>query len=297
MSQRRAPACHFLTLITSVVLFLLSAGCDSSRVPPAGDGRPYAGRSIELFVGSASKPAAEEAVALFEKQTGAKVIAHYGGSGQMLSQLRLSRRGDIYFPGSSDFMEMAKRAGDVIAETERIVVYLIPAINVPKDNPKRITSLGDLARPGLRVGIARPDSVCVGLYAVEVLEKAGLTAAVKPNIVTQAESCEKTAQLVALGLVDAVIGWEVFEHWRPDKIKTVSLPPDQVPRIGYISAAVARHSKDRELAEAFISFLIGPEAQAIFRKWQYQTTEAEARRFTTPTTPVGGEWPLPEGWR
>lgn len=297
MGQRSsAVCCVSVARVTSILLVLLSAGCDSSNTPSASDGRPYAGRSIEIFVGSASKPATDDVAALFEKQTGASVIAHYGGSGQMLSQLRLSRRGDIYFPGSSDFMEIAKREGDVLAGTERIVVYLIPAINVPRDNPKRIESLEDLARPGVRVGIARPDSVCVGLYAVEVLEKAGLTAAVKPNVVTQTESCEKAAQLVALGSVDAVLGWEVFEHWLPDKIRTVRLPPDRVPRIGYISAAVAKHSKDRELAEAFIAFLTGPEAHAIFRKWHYQTAEADARKFATPTTPVGGEWSLPEGW-
>ena len=284
------------TLVTSLVL-IFTSGCKQSGKAGESDGRPFAGRIIELFVGSASKPATEEAAALFENQTGAKLIVHFGGSGQMLSQMRLSGRGDIYFPGSSDYMELAKREGDVIPETEKIVVYLIPAINVPKDNPRQIASLEDLAKPGVRMGIARPDSVCVGLYAAEVLEKAGLAARVKPNIVTQAESCEKTAQLVALGSVDAVIGWAVFEHWQPDRIRTILLPPERVPRIGYIPIAVAKKAKDRELAEAFIVFLAGPDGQAAFRKWHYQTTEAEAREFATPTTPVGGEWPLPEGWK
>ena len=283
-----------------MVTVAMMAGLSLGQEPATnatGPDKGFVGRTIELFVGSASKPATEEAGALFEKKTGAKLVLHFGGSGQMLSQLRLAGRGDIFFPGSSDYMELAKREKDVIPETEKTVVYLIPAINVPKANPKGIARLQDLAKPGVRVGIARPDAVCVGLYAAETLEKAGLAAQVRSNIVTQVESCEKTAQLVALGSVDAVLGWEVFEHWQPEKIKSILLAPEQVSRIGYVPIAVARKAKDRALAEAFIAFLSGPDGQAVFQKWHYLTTEADARKFATPTTPVGGEWLLPERWK
>lgn len=287
--------------LCAILVCMCFQGCDRSDVPVDPVSEPskpnFRGRTIELFVGSASKPATEEAVALFEKHTGARLVVHFGGSGQMLSQLKLTGRGDIYFPGSSDYMEMAKREGLILSETERIVVYLLPAINVSKGNPKGILGLDDLTRSGIRVGIARPDAVCVGLYAVEVLEKAGLSDRVRPNIVTQAESCEKTAQLVALGHVDAVIGWSVFEHWQPEKIQTVSLPPERVPRIGYIPIAVTKQAADRELAEAFVEFLTSAQGQAVFRRWHYLTTEAEARRHALPSTPVGGEFPVPERWK
>ena len=174
---------------------------------------------------------------------------------------------------------------------------LIPAINVPKGNPKGIQSLEDLARPGVRVGIGRPDTVCVGLYAVEVLEKAGLSDEVRPNIVTQAESCDKTAQLVSLDLVDAVLGWSVFAYWDPDHIETVLLQPSQVPRIGYIPIVVSTFCKNKELATAFISFLCSEQGKAIFQKWHYFTSVEEARQLTAADTPVGGEWQLPEAWK
>jgi len=146
------------------------------------------------------------------------------------------------------------------------------------------------------VGIARPDSVCVGLYAAEVLERAGLSDRVRANIVTHAESCEKTAQLVALGTVDAVLGWEVFHFWQPDKIDTVLLKPDQIARIGYIPVAVSRFATQRALAEQFIDFLVGPEGQAVFKKWHYLTSVEEARKLSRSDSPVGGEWKLPAGW-
>jgi len=262
----------------------------------AGGDRPLAGRSLELFIGAASKPATEEAAKAFEDKTGCRMLLHFGGSGAMLSQMKLTRRGDLYFPGSSDFMELAKREKLVVPETEKSVVYLIPAINVPADNPKKIEKLEDLAKRGVRVGIARPDTVCVGLYAVMVLTHNKLVEQVKPNIVTHAESCEKTAQLVALGTVDAVLGWRVFQYWNPEKIKTIMLPPEQIPRIGYIPIAQSVFCRQPEVAQAFIGFLLSKEGQAIFRKWNYLASVEEARKFTLPDCPVGGEWPLPKGW-
>jgi len=264
---------------------------------PTGEALSSEKGALELFVGSASKPATEEAARWFEAQTGIRVNLHLGGSGKMLSEMKLSERGDLYFPGSSDFMELAKREKLVLEETEKIVVYLIPAINVPTGNPKGIHSLEDLTRPGLKIGIARPDTVCVGLYAAEIIEKNGLTQKAKKNIKTHAPSCAKTAQLISLNVVDAILGWRVFMYWNPDRIETILLRPDQIPRVGYIPIAISTFCEDRERAQSFIDFLLSDQGRGIYRKWNYLVTEEETRRFVFPGCPVGGTWDLPEGWK
>jgi len=126
---------------------------------------------ILIFAGAASKPATEEAVRLFHEKSGITVDVIFGGSGFVLSQMKLSKKGDLYFPGSSDFMEVAKREGFVFPDSEKIVVYLLPAINVQKGNPKGIQGLKDLTKEGIRLAIANPETVCVGTYAVEIFEK------------------------------------------------------------------------------------------------------------------------------
>ena len=83
-----------------------------------------------VFAGAASKPPAEEAARIFTQKEGIEVNITFGGSGFVLSQMKLARKGDVYFPGSSDFMEKAKKEKLVFPGTERIVAYLIPAINV-----------------------------------------------------------------------------------------------------------------------------------------------------------------------
>ncbi|MFN3921940.1 MAG: molybdate ABC transporter substrate-binding protein, partial [Caldimicrobium sp.] len=176
----------------------------------------FAQERILVFAGAASKPPTEEAAKAFEKKTGIKVDLVFGGSGYVLSQMILSKKGDIYFPGSSDYMELAKKKGVVFPETERYVVYLVPAINVQKGNPKNIKSLKDLTRPGLKVAIANPEGVCVGAYAVEIIEKnfsPEEKAQFRKNLINYTESCEKTATAISLRAADAVIGWRVFQYW------------------------------------------------------------------------------------
>jgi molybdate transport system substrate-binding protein len=255
---------------------------------------------IMVYAGSASKPAAEEVIKRFEQTTGTAVDVLFGGSGFVLSQMKLSKKGDLFFPGSSDFMELAKRGGLVFPESEKIVVYLIPAINVQKGNPKGIHFLRDLTKEGVRVAIANPEMVCVGTYAVEIIEK-NLTPSekvrFKRNLVNYTESCEKTATVISLKAVDAVIGWEVFQHWDPDRIETILLKPETLSRIGYIPIAIAKFTHEKRVAQQFIDFLLSPRGKEAFQKYHYIMDVQEARRFTKRDTPVGGEYLLPEGWK
>ncbi|RPJ08839.1 MAG: molybdate ABC transporter substrate-binding protein [Deltaproteobacteria bacterium] len=255
---------------------------------------------ILIFAGSASKPPTEEAAKMFHKKTGTPVDVVFGGSGFVLSQMKLTKKGDLYFPGSSDFMEKAKKEGVVFPESEKMVVYLVPAINVQKGNPKGIRSLKDLTQDGIRVAIANPEMVCVGLYAAEIIEK-NLTAADKERfrkkLVNYTESCEKTAVAISLKAVDAVLGWEVFHYWDPARIETILLKPEEISRIGYIPIAISKFSRNKLASQKFIDFLLSREGKAIFQKYHYLMTPQEARRFTQPDTPVGGEYALPEGWQ
>jgi len=255
--------------------------------------------TLLMYAGAASKPPTEEAVKAFEEKTGIKIDVTFGGSGKVLSQMKLAKEGDLYFPGSSDYMEKAKKEGDVISETEAIITYLVPAINVQAGNPHNIQILKDLTKPGIKVAIADPDTVCVGLYAVEIIEKdlsADEKAAFKANLLNYTESCEKTATAIALKQVDAVIGWSVFQDWDPEKIQTVALKAAEIPRIGYIPIAVASYTKKQAAAQEFIDFLRSEEGQAIFAKYGYFATPEDAFAYVGEEKPVGGEYTLSADW-
>ncbi len=293
-----------LLTIVSVIMsmaLLLASGCSSSKqsANTTSNTPPLAGKHLMVFAGAASQPPLELAAKAFEQKTGVKVDTVFGGSGYVLSQMKLGKKGDLYFPGSSDFMEIAKRDGVVYPETEQKIVYLVNSINVQKGNPKNIQTLKDLTKPGIRVAIANPEGVCVGLYAVEIIEKSFTPEekqAFRNNIANYTESCEKTATAVSLKTVDAVIGWSVFQYWDPEKIETIKLQPSETLRIGYIPIAISKYTENRQLAQQFIDFLQSEEGKLIFKKYQYFMTPAEAVSYIGEDRPVGGEYALPKEW-
>ena len=278
--------------LSALLLLVALSGCSSGASNAPG---PVAGRSgkLLLFAGSASQPPTEEAIKLFKQKTGIEVEAVFGSSGTVLSQMELTKKGDLYFPGSSDYMEKAKSAGDVLPETEARIAYLVPAINVQKGNPKHIATLADLTRPGVKVAIADPESVCVGLYAAEIIDKQFTTAqkaALKANLVNYTASCDKTAAAISLKAADAVVGWSVFQYWDPEGIETVRLPASQISRVGYIPIAVAKYTTDAGGGAAVRRLPLGPRrARPSSRKYRYFATPEEAFAYVGAEKPVGGE--------
>lgn len=286
-----------------LVLSLYVPGCTSSEPLAADDARPAAFESnLLIFAGAASKPPTEEIVALFEARTGAKVDVNFGGSGTMLAEMQIAEHGDIYFPGSSDWMEVAKERALVDPGSERRIVYLVSAINVQAGNPKEIHSLEDLLRPEVRVVIANPETVCVGAYAVELLEKNLSADEIRrfreQNLVNWSDSCEKTANAVSLRAADAVIGWSCFSDWDRGRIATVNLMPDQLIRVAYIPIAVSTYARNPELARDFIDFISSEQAMEIFRKYGYFTDVEQAQEYAGADVelPVGGWYEVPEAW-
>lgn len=286
---------QFIILVVAIVF----ASCENNNQKQTTTTVNQEKQELLIYVGAASKPPTEEIVAQFQAETGVKVDAIFGGSGYVMSQMKLAGKGDIYFPGSSDYMEIAKREKLVYPATEQRVVYLVNAINVQKGNPKNIQTLKDLCKPGIKVAIANPEGVCVGAYAVEIIE-ANLSEKEKvqfhKNISNYTESCAKTATSISLQAVDAVVGWRVFHYWNPELIETIPLKPTEIVRIGYIPIAIATYTKNRKLAQQFINYVTGEKGKAIFKKYSYFATPKEAEKYIGVSKPVGGEFVVPNSW-
>ncbi len=280
----------YTALLLAVIIFTsLLAGCQGQTALDQD-------KEIMVFAGAASKPPLDEAARAFEKRTGLKVFITYGGSGSVLSQMILSKTGDVYIPGSPDYLVKSEREKVTDPASTKIIAYLVPSMVVQPGNPMNIQDIADLAKPGVRIGIGNPDTVCLGLYSVELLEYNNLLAEVYKNIVTQAESCGKTATLISLKTVDAVIGWSVFHDWEPENIEVIHLKPEQIPRLAYIPAAVSTFSENKENAGLFIDFLVSSAGKEIFQKWGYDTSESEVKQYA-PDAAIGGEYQIPDSYK
>jgi molybdate transport system substrate-binding protein len=253
------------------------------------------GVAVSVFCGAANKPALQEIAARFERQSGVKVEVVFGGSGSLLSRMELSCKGDIYLSGSPDFISVGYRKKLLIPNSDRTVAYLVPAIITPAGNKKEILTLEDLARPGVRIGIANPKTVCLGLYTVELLERNGLFAPVMSNVVTFGGSCSKTANLAAMGMVDAVIGWSVFHDWNPAAMEIVPIAAEKIPRISYVAIAIPVFTKDRTRSQRFIDYVMSDTGKSIYERFGYLTDRHTAQAIAHGAT-TGGEYHLPPAY-
>lgn len=242
-------------------------------------------RVLRVFFGSMVEVPTRQIIQLYEARTGVRVEANFGPSGSLLSSMEVAKVGDIYAPDSLDSMYRANEAAVTNPDSVKILAYMVPTIIVPEGNPKDITSLEDLAKSGMRVAIGDPQSVAIGAYAVELLQVNNITAkeflwkAVKPNIVTYADSDASLASLVATGSVDAVIGWNVMSDLDPSNTDIVWIAPGKITRIAYIPAAIGTYTEDLEKAQDFLNYLVSSDAQAVFQEYHFFTTEDEVRQY------------------
>lgn len=240
-----------------------------SPQPAAREESKDESKLISIFCGAAGRPAIEEVANAFEKEHGVVVARAYSGSGTVLSQMIIGETGDVYIPGSDDFMDIAEDKAVIVEDTRKIVCYLVPGIAVQKGNPKGIRSLDDLTKPGIKVGIGNPKAVCLGDIALKIFDQAGITGKVEPNIVTHADSCGQVANLLKLGEVDAAIGWDVFASWAPDQIDFVAIP-EELARPRNVPAAVAKFTRNPELAREFVDFIAESEvSREAFKRHGY----------------------------
>ena len=73
---------------------------------------------LVIFAAAGAKTPLDEVCQKFEEQYHAKVIINYGGGGEVLSQMMLSRIGDVYVAPEQGFMETA--AKEQVIEPERM---------------------------------------------------------------------------------------------------------------------------------------------------------------------------------
>jgi len=254
---------------------------------------------LMVFCGAAFKQPMEEIIQLFTVKTKAEVVATYGGVGTLLSQITLTKLGDVLVVPSSYIMDKAKSKGLLAPVPVESFAYVVPAINVQKGNPRGITNLKDLTRPSLRIAIANPEIVFAGMVAAELIDKS-LTPDEKrmfrKNLITYPEDFSKLATALVLKNVDAIVGLHNLSQLYPDKVDTIKLRINEIQRIGNGQVGILSHSKAIPLAEKFRNFMTSRESNAIFAKYHYFATSQDAFAWIGAKKAIGGESPASADW-
>ena len=237
-------------------------------------------KEIMVFAAAGTKPAIDEAAKLFEQKYGTKVTVNYGGGGEVLSNMVIAKRGDVYIAPEQRFMNSAKKQEAVDASaTISSLAYMIPVIGVKKGNPLSILSMADLAKQGIRVVMGNPDTTALGDITPQMLQKAGVYDAVKPNIVTMAPQVGNIITMLKMNQVDTGFIWHYFGTTSANEVDIIWIPKQFVTGIGEIQAAVSSYSREGTTAQKFVELLVSLDGQEIFKKNGYIVTRDEANKY------------------
>jgi molybdate transport system substrate-binding protein len=139
---------------------------------------------------------------------------------------------------------------------------------VPAANRAGIAKPADLARSGVKV-IAAGDDVPIAKYTTQVVANlaglggypAGFAAAYDANVVSKEDNVKAAVAKIELGEGDAAIVYST-DAKASTKVTTVSIPTEANVPATY-AGVVVKASPNVAIAHAFLSWLAGPDGQAV----------------------------------
>jgi molybdate transport system substrate-binding protein len=264
--RRRRGTASVLAVLATAGLVLSTAGCGSDDVASqevtapsdsSSSSSPALSGEITVFAAASLKKAFTEiGVELEKANPGAKVTFNFAGSSDLVAQIQQGAPADVF--ASADTENMAKATGDSLtAATPVNFASNTLEIAVPSGNPARITSLADLANPGVKVVLCAPAVPC-GSAAAKVETAARLD--IKP--VSEEQSVTDVLGKVTAGEADAGLVYVTDVKGAGDKVEGIEFA-ESAAAVNRYPIATLKASKNAALAEAFLKAVTGEPGQGI----------------------------------
>lgn len=180
----------------------------------------------------------------------------------LVKQIQANTAADVF--ASTDQADMQQLTAANLVEVPSIFARDKLQIAVVAGNPKKITALADLARPGLKVALIDVGTA-VGKYTKVALDRKKIV--VKPK----AAPADAKAALQALtsGEVDATVVYKTdMALATGGQLEGVSIPDgDNV--VALCRIAVLKNAADKVAAQAFADYLVNGDGQAVMAAHGY----------------------------
>ena len=186
----------------------------------------------------------------------------YDGSSSLVTQILEGAQVDVFASADMANMDTLVDEGMAADDPEVFATNQI-TVAVPADNPAGITSIDDLADPGVSVVLCAPEVPC-GAAASKVLEAAGV--AVTP--VSSEQSVSAVAAKVASGDADAGMVYVTDVQASDGELEAISTPVDS-ELLNRYPIAVVKDAPNAAAAEAFIQFVLSDRGQEILAEFGF----------------------------
>lgn len=202
-----------------------------------------------------------------QSRQGVRVKSSFGASGNFVAQIRKGAPFEVFM--SADQRYPATLVDDGLAVADTLTHYATGHIVLWSARPLTDIQRGlmMLTQPRFRhIAIANPEHAPYGQAAKRALEAAGLWSAIDHKLV-RGENVAQALQFVQSGNADiGVIALSLLKQPAFKGTRYYEIPQHFYPPIRHYAVVITR-AKDLRLAREFVTFLLTPEAQAVFTRF------------------------------
>jgi len=262
------PAFGLAAVLTAV---LAVSGCAASTPAASRSSAGSAPASAQALHGDLTVYAAASLTASFNDLAARFAAAHpgvtvkpidYDGSQILATQIVQGAPADVFASADQQTMDTVRTAGlttstPVTFATNRLEIAVQPG------NPKKITTLEQLAAPGVQTVTCAPAVPC-GASAHTLLSADG----VKLTPVSEEQNVTAVITKVASGAADAGLVYVTDVKAAKGSVAGVSIP-DAGKAINSYPITVIKNAPDRAVARAFVDYVLSPAGRKVLRSYGF----------------------------
>lgn len=253
-------------LAAAGLLALGLAACSGSPAPSPSTSPGATGvtGSVSVFAASSLTETFTRIGKDFEAANpGAHVTFNFAGSAALATQINQGAPADVFASAAPATMKTVTDAGNADGEPTVFVKNQL-VIAVPKGNPKGITGLADLAKPGVKVALCAAQVPC-GAAAKTALAAASVTL----TPATLEQDVKSALSKVKLGEVDAALVYRTDVGADRADVDGVEFP-ESAKAVNQYPIVVLKGAQDKAAARAFVAYVLSGKGMTVLTKAGFQ---------------------------
>lgn len=243
----------------ALVLTGCSGGGNETAEDPTGNRPAEEPQELTVYAAASLTNAFNDiGDAFMEENAGTDVRFEFDGSSALVDKIKQGAPADVFASADQRNMQKATDA-DVVNEPIEFTDNQL-VLTVPAGNPGKITGLDD-SLDGKKLIICAPEVPC-GNLTKQVAEEAGVE--LKP--VSEEQKVTDVRGKIESGEGDAGLVYTTDAMAAGDKVEVI---PMDVVGTNIYPIAVVKESKNPELAQKFIDYVLGEKGQEIMKSYGF----------------------------
>lgn len=206
----------------------------------------------------------------FEKDTGHKLVASFGATGQFYAQIKNGAPFEVFLSADDTTPEKLENEGETVKGSR--FTYAIGTLALWSPKAGYVDDKGEVLKKNdyKHLSIANPNAAPYGLAATQVLAKLNLTEATKGKLV-EGQNITQAFQFVSTG--NAELGFVALSQiYKDGKVSNGSawIVPANLHDPIKQDAVILNKGKDNAAAKALVDYLKGPKAAEVIKSFGYE---------------------------